>query len=155
MRALLLALLTSFVMPAVALAQTDSSSKDAQIEALEDRVERLEALLAAQQEGEAQASSPGVHRVVPKRAETEEIVIDMGKGAPRFSSNDGTNSFNLHARIQSDAVFFDDDQRDLPTNADIRRLWFGAAGNIAGAWSYNFYYDFASGTGTLQDAWLA
>ena len=95
-----------------------------------------------------------------KKQKDSAVKITKRGASPQFDFGDGT-TFNIHGRIQTDYALFDDGDTaaDIPDQADIRRLFFGARGTIDHDWAYSFFVDFANGPGgerpTIQDAWVA
>jgi phosphate-selective porin OprO and OprP len=143
----------------VAAAQAPAAnSREAQIQALEQRLNDLEAQLADLKESSA-ADSADVRRI-----QTEATQVTLANGRPAFASADGQFKAAFRGVFQFDAAqYLQDDTvpvggvQDLSSGANFRRARLGVEGTVFRDWNYALTYE-AGGSGSeaagLQQAWL-
>jgi phosphate-selective porin OprO/OprP len=146
-----------------------SAGVDAKIEALEAEVDALRAQLQDLKASTVAEIKDVRSNAAPKPSAT----VSIGKGAPTFSSADGSYTATLHGQLQLDSAAFSqrsagptavDLRRSGPalgasaSNADagharnlkdgtvFRRARLGADGTAPGGWEYRLLFDFG-GTG--------
>ncbi len=71
----------------------------------------------------------------------------------RISSDDGSFSLRLSARVHADVNFYDSDTKALTSGAFIRRARIGVSGNLH-EWGYEVTFDNAGDAPDLKDARL-
>ena len=64
-------------------------------------------------------------------------------------------TMSLGGRIQVDATLFDEDDRDLDSGTEFRRVRLFAEGDIADNWGYKSQIDFAGNETTLKDMYIS
>jgi phosphate-selective porin OprO/OprP len=146
-----------------------SASTDAKLEALEAEVEALKAQLA-DLKASTVAEIKGVRDTVPPKPTA---TLSISKGAPTFSSADGSYTATLHGQLQLDSAAFSQQSagpittdfrrsgpalgasasnvdaghaRNLKDGTVFRRARLGADGTAPGGWEYRLLFDFG-GTG--------
>lgn len=62
---------------------------------------------------------------------------------------------NPRGRIHLDYAAHDEDERDLDNGFELRRARLGLSGRIDDDWRYKIEYDFAGGSATAKDVYLA
>lgn len=148
-----------------AMAQSDSD-KDLMImiQSLKERVESLEAELAAQK-----GSGALVERVdaIEEKLETSPAVPKdedfrvYWKEGLRFDSHDGQFKLKLGGRMHFDAGWFDDSDDfrtifgDQEDGAEMRRGRLYLSGQVYENYEFKFQYDFAGGDADFKDVWFA
>jgi phosphate-selective porin OprO/OprP len=146
-----------------------SASTDAKLEVLEAEVEALKAQLA-DLKASTVAEIKGVRDTVPAKPTA---TLSISKGAPTFSSADGSYTATLHGQLQLDSAAFSQQSagptttdfrrsgpalgasasnvdaghaRNLKDGTVFRRARLGADGTAPGGWEYRLLFDFG-GTG--------
>jgi phosphate-selective porin OprO/OprP len=146
-----------------------SASTEAKLEALEVEVEALKAQLA-DLKASTVAEIKGVRDTVPAQPNA---TVSISKGAPTFSSADGSYTATLHGQLQLDSAAFSQQSagpitsdfrrsgpalgasaanvdaahaRNLKDGTVFRRARLGADGTAPGGWEYRLLFDFG-GTG--------
>jgi phosphate-selective porin OprO/OprP len=146
-----------------------SASTDAKLEVLEAEVEALKAQLA-DLKASAVAEIKEVRDTVPAKPTA---TLSITKGAPTFSSADGSYTATLHGQLQLDSAAFSQQSagpitsdfrrsgpalgasasnvdaahaRNLKDGTVFRRARLGADGTAPGGWEYRLLFDFG-GTG--------
>lgn len=140
-----------------AQAPTDEAARAAQIRALEQRLNELEAQLADLKESSA-ADAADVRRI-----QTEAVQTTIANGRPTFASADGQFRAAIRGVVQYDAALYEQDSpppgavQDLSSGANFRRARLGVEGTVFRDWNYALTYE-AGGSGSeaagLQQAWL-
>ncbi len=87
-------------------------------------------------------------------AEGDTGLILSTKGGIKVESADGNFSGQLLGRLMVDYAYYDSDQINLGSGAEIRRARLGAAGKLWKVWKYKFETDFAGDEVTIDDAYL-
>ncbi|MCC6598753.1 MAG: TMF family protein [Alphaproteobacteria bacterium] len=100
--------------------------------------------------GEIAAIAPAAGGTPDKDA----VKISMKPG-PKFESADGQYSFQPTGRMHLDFTHFEDDKRDNPDGANLRRARLGAKGDIGEDLNYKIELDFGGESTNLKDAYLA
>ncbi|MDA5193408.1 OprO/OprP family phosphate-selective porin [Govanella unica] len=128
-------------------AQADDTALLNRLQVLEDTIKALQSELAAvkaeAQAAHVQAGQAAQAQVASAKTGTK---IDF-KPSPSFTSEDGSASFKIRGRIQTDAAVYHVREGDtsFANGTDLRALWFGFEGSFANDWSYYAEADFSKG----------
>jgi phosphate-selective porin OprO/OprP len=61
---------------------------------------------------------------------------------------------SVGGRIQTDYVYYDEDNIDMGSGTEVRRARLFASGNVADDWKYKAQYDFAGNEVTMKDLYV-
>ncbi|WP_395393278.1 porin [Novosphingobium sp. BL-8A] len=140
----------------------------AQVAALKEQVERMEARLAsAGMAPPAPASSPASGTTTPAVAASTNAAPAppspppsteiAWKGSPQFTS--GERSFKVKGRIQADANYVGApgglDDRGLGFSTEMRRIRLGAEGGIGGGFGYKLELELSDNAVDLVDTYVS
>jgi phosphate-selective porin OprO/OprP len=140
----------ALVATAEAGGRTASDSRDAEIQELKARLDRLESQQAEEQRAEQDAAVQEQTRLLKLEKNTFAF---NANGTPTFSSADGAFTLSLKSRIHFDVIdYFQDpsDQfaatpgpvRDLSNGTNFRRMYFGVAGKFFKDFEYEIRLSF-------------
>jgi len=130
------------------------------------RIEALEAQLQAlsSQINDLKAATAASLKDV--RTAQAATTVSIAGGKPSIASGDGAFSANIHAVMQIDTAWYNQDSglgagvvgRDLNSGTNIRRARLGVDGKLYKNFDYSVLLDFGGagtdGAGTLQELWL-
>jgi phosphate-selective porin OprO/OprP len=144
----------SFGATAEAGGRTAKDSRDAEIQELKARLDRLEQQQAEDQRAAQDAAVQEQSRLL----KIEKTPVTLADGRPCFNTNDNSFQACLRGRIQLDVADYEIDlsdlgasipsaQRDLGSGAVFRRLRFGVEGRFFTDFIYEIRFDFG-GTDT-------
>ncbi len=141
-----------------ATAAAPSSAMQELIETLHDNgtiddaaYTRLKAAAAADANGQRQPL-PAVAKTLAVKAGGSSV--STKGGLLKFSSNDGSNQFQVGGRIQMDGAVYDSDKQELGNGTRLRRAYFVMGGKINDIWGYKSEFDFSSGNFNIQDLYI-
>jgi len=147
-------------MTGAAQAQTlTPEQQQARIEALEAQIEALSGQIA-----DLKAATAASLKDV--RAAQSQTTVSVANGKPTIASGDGAFSANIHAVMQLDATWYNQDSnlpantvgRDLNSGTNFRRARLGVDGKAFKNFDYGILLDFGGsgtdGPGALQEIYL-
>jgi phosphate-selective porin OprO/OprP len=154
--ALLSATILASATPALAQSQGDLA---AELAAMRERIQQLEARLAEREAAAAAAPAPApAAPAQPAAAASPAPASPSWRGAPQFTGPSGW-SFKPRGRIQYDAgsVSSPDgiEDRGLGFSNELRRARIGVEGTMPGGFGYVLEADVATGEVELADAYLS
>ena len=160
LRTALIAGASLLAMTGAAHAQTQTpEQQQARIEALEAQLEAL----ASQINDLKAATAASLKDVRTVQAQTN---VSIANGKPTIASGDGAFSANIHAVMQLDAAWYNQDSglgaavvgRDLNSGTNFRRARLGVDGKAFKNFDYGVLLDFGGagtdGAGVLQELYL-
>ena len=139
----------------------------AQIEALTSQVQKLAVMVEGQNETitaqkaqiEAQETviAKKLAEIPPAAGEPDKdaVKISMKGPAPKFESADGKYSFQPTGRVHADYTYFEDDDRDHPNGAHLRRARLGAKGDLGEDFNYKVEVDFGGEATNIKETYIA
>ncbi|CAN5211600.1 OprO/OprP family phosphate-selective porin [soil metagenome] len=161
-RAALIAGASLVAMTGAAHAQTAAQTPEQQ----QARIEALEAQLEALSGQIADLKAATAASLKDVRTAQAATVVSVAGGKPTIASGDGAFSANIHAVMQLDAAWYNQDSgrgagvtgRDLNSGTNFRRARLGVDGKAFKNFDYSVLLDFGGagtdGAGTLQELWL-
>ncbi|MBC7668489.1 MAG: porin [Gemmatimonadaceae bacterium] len=161
-RAALIAGASLVAMTGAAHAQTATQTPEQQ----QARIEALEAQLQALSGQIADLKAATAASLKDVRTIQSATVVSVANGKPTIASGDGAFSANIHAVMQLDAAWYNQDSglgagvvgRDLNSGTNFRRARLGVDGKAFKNFDYSVLLDFGGagtdGAGTLQELWL-
>lgn len=128
------------------------------ITAQKSQIENHDAKIAEQSEKVSQQSAKigEIAAIAPAAGDANENAVKITmKPSPKFESADGKYSFQPTGRAHLDFTHFEDDKRDHPDGAHLRRARLGAKGDLGEDLNYKVEVDFGGESTNLTDAYLA
>lgn len=160
---ILLLTATTMLCTGMSPALADEAALKAEVADLKARLQRLEGLLekvetraaaAEQSAAKAEVAATEVKASsVTGNGSLDNVNVSWSNGAPKIETADGAHSFKPVGRAAFDYTYFRDDERDMPSGADVRRIWVGAEGQVAYDWKWKFLYDLSNDS--IQDALIS
>lgn len=173
------AVLLALSAPAHASQPMSMEQMQKQLEALSQQVEKLSAVVQQQnqvitaqksrlethesqiaEQGEkvsAQSAKIGeIAAIAPAAGDADENAVKITmKPSPKIESADGKYSFQPTGRVNLDFTHFEDDKRDHPDGAHLRRARLGARGDLGEDFNYKVEVDFGGEATNLTETYLA
>ncbi len=150
--------------------QQDEAAKQAQIDALQAKVDTLTSQLQTEQTKVAAIPPvPTIAQITPQviaAMPKPDATASDKKGTPSIASNDGAFTIAFHGIMQMDAASYSQDKglpaavtnRDLNSGTDLRRARIGINGKLFSDFDYNLLAEFggsgAEDAGRFQEIWL-
>lgn len=154
-------LLSSVVMLCSSGAYADESAK---IRELEERIARLEELLAETKQDVKKVAQPlgeenkkplqKIQSVAVLSEDESKLAYVMLNPGPYIKRYDDKYSFKLTGRLMLDTAFYNDDAYDYADGTVLRRLWVGIEGTVGKDWYWRAEPDFANDEVVLRDAYI-
>ena len=150
--------------------QQDEAAKQAQIDALQAKVDTLTSQLQTEQTKVAAIPPvPTIAQITPQVVAAmpkPDATASDKKGTPSIASNDGAFTIAFHGIMQMDAASYSQDKglpaavtnRDLNSGTNLRRARIGINGKLFSDFDYNLLAEFggsgAEDAGRFQEIWL-
>ena len=163
------ALRTALIAGASLVAMTGAAHAQASTQTPEQqqaRIEALEAQLEALSSQIADLKAATAASLKDVRSVQSQTTVSVANGKPSISSGDGAFSANIHAVMQLDAAWYNQDSglgasvvgRDLNSGTNFRRARLGVDGKAFKNFDYGVLLDFGGagtdGPGVLQEIYL-
>lgn len=158
---------TALIVPALVAPFAAQAATDAEMAALEKRIQILEQkLLAAEQAGALVVNNDNDDRI--KVLEEKLVAAEkanntvVGNNGRALSFKGDGYTFQVGGRLQLDAATYDEDidGNDFGDGTKVRRAFVDLRGTLYDNWNYRLQYDFARPTGSdsgargIRDAYL-
>ena len=150
--------------------QQDEAAKQAQIDALQAKVDSLTSQLQTEQTKVAAiAPAPSVAQITPQvlaALPKPQATVSDKTGAATIASTDGAFTMAVHGIMQMDAASYSQSKslpaavtaRDLNSGTNLRRARIGISGKLFSDFDYNLLAEFggsgAEDAGRFQEIWL-